>query len=51
MYAEFKKLGYKSMDDFKAKEWNKQLEIILNDEQKYENVKDLVNCIFSFSFI
>lgn len=39
MYAEFKKLGYKSMDDFKAKEWNKQLETILNDEQKYENVK------------
>ena len=27
------------MDDFKAKEWNKQLETILNDEQKYENVK------------
>ena len=27
------------MDDFKAKEWNKQLETILNDEQKYENIK------------
>lgn len=39
IYVEFKQLGYKSMDDFKASAWNEQLGTILNDEQKYENVK------------